>query len=49
MENVGCKKCNQKTGVPNYQKWSLILGGYIFIASIYGTIEIVKKIIQLFP
>lgn len=49
MENTGCKKCNRKNGMPAYQSWSLVLGGYIFITSIYGTIELVKKLIQLFP
>jgi hypothetical protein len=49
MENSGCKKCNRKTGIPAYQTWSLILGGYIFLTSIYGTVELVKKLIHLLP
>lgn len=49
MQETKCNKCDQKSGIPNYQKWSLVLGSYLFISSIYGTIEIIKKIIQLFP
>jgi hypothetical protein len=48
MQETKCKKCEKKSGTPNYQKWSLILGGYIFVTSVYGTVELVKKIIALF-
>lgn len=48
MSESTCKKCNKKSGTPNYQKWSIILGGYMFATSIYGTIELVKKLIELF-
>ena len=49
MQEKECKSCKNQNIIPNYEKWAVILGAYIFIASIYGTIEIIKKIIQLFP
>lgn len=48
MQEQKCKKCNQQPGIPRYQKWSILLGTYIFATSIYGTIELIKKIIHLF-
>ena len=42
-----CKTCKQK-GPGAFQIGSIILGFYILISSIYGTVEIVKDIIELF-
>lgn len=47
-ETQGCKKCNQKKGIPAKQIISIIGGFYILFASIYGTIVLVEKIIGFF-
>lgn len=43
---TGCKQCNK--GFSNTQKGLVVLGTYIFLSSIYGTIEIIKFIMSLF-
>jgi len=52
MENIqqteqGCKTCKQKGPGP-VQVGSIILGSYLLFASIYGTITIVKEIMNYF-
>lgn len=47
-ETQGCKKCNQTKGIPTKQIVSIILGTYVLFAAIYGTIELVNKLINLF-
>jgi hypothetical protein len=47
-ETQGCKKCNQKKGIPSKQIISIIGGFYILFASIYGTIVLIDKLIALF-
>lgn len=52
MENTqpqekSCKKCKQK-GVSTFQKGSIVLGFYILITSGIGTVELIKKIYNLF-
>lgn len=42
----GCNDC--KKNAKNFQLKIFILGSYIFVSSIYGTIEIVKHLIDLF-
>ena len=42
-----CKKCKQK-GVSKSQWASIILGFYILGTSIYGSIILIRKIIELF-
>ena len=43
----GCKKCQQKSGTSKKQIGGIIVGTYILFASIYGTIVIINKIIDL--
>lgn len=43
----GCKKCKQKTGPSKKQLGGIIVGTYVLFASIYGTIVIINKIIDL--
>ena len=43
----GCKTCKQK-GPSNVQYGIIILGFYILSTAIYGTIEIIKNIIEFF-
>jgi len=43
----GCKTCKQK-GFGKSQIGAIILGSYILLSSIYGTIEFVKNIIEYF-
>jgi len=43
-ETTGCKKCKEKDN-RNYQWLLVILGFYILISSVYGTIVIFEKII----
>lgn len=50
MENIqqteqGCKTCKQK-GPGSFQIGTIILGFYVLFASIYGTVEIVQKIMN---
>jgi hypothetical protein len=47
-EAKGCKKCNQKKGIPTKQLISIIGGFYILFASIYGTVVLINKLIELF-
>ena len=42
-----CKTCKQ-SGLNNFQKGSVILGLYILISAIYGTVEFIKDIISYF-
>jgi hypothetical protein len=42
-----CKTCKQ-SGLTNFQKGSVILGLYILISAIYGTVEFKKDIISYF-
>jgi hypothetical protein len=46
-KETGCKSCKQ-TGPGSFQIGGIILGSYMLFASIYGTIEIIKHIINLF-
>lgn len=43
-----CKKCKQKNGVSKTQIGGIVVGTYVLFASIYGTIVIINKIIDLF-
>jgi hypothetical protein len=47
MEMTGCKAC-KKTKMKKTKVGIVILGFYLIIASIYGTIEFIKTIIDLF-
>jgi hypothetical protein len=42
-----CKTCKQ-SGLTNFQKGSVILGLYILISAIYGTVEFIKDMISYF-
>lgn len=42
----GCNECKKK-GVSKTQIGTIILGFYILFASIYGTIQLVKHLINL--
>lgn len=42
-----CKTCKQ-SGLTKFQKGSVILGLYILISAIYGTVEFIKDIILYF-
>ena len=44
----GCKKCQQKKGPSKKQIGGIIIGTYVLFSSIYGTIEIISKIKDLF-
>lgn len=44
----GCKKCQQKKGPSKTQIVSIVVGTYVLFSSIYGTIVIINKIIDLF-
>jgi hypothetical protein len=43
----GCKKCQQRKGPSKKQISGIIVGTYVLFASIYGTIVIINKIIDL--
>ena len=43
---TGCKTC--KKGLSDTQKWVLALSIYMFMTSIYGTIVLIKNVIDLF-
>lgn len=45
-EVTGCQTC--KKGLSGTQKGMLVFGFYMFLASIVGTIEIVKYVYSLF-
>jgi hypothetical protein len=47
MPEKECKTCKQK-GPGKFQIGTIILGVYILFSSCYGTIQIVKEIINLF-
>jgi hypothetical protein len=44
------KECSQCKKTPyNQKQWVVVLiGSYLLFASVYGTIEVVKNLIQLF-
>jgi hypothetical protein len=48
INSGGCKKCQQKKGTSMKQIVSIVVGTYVLFASIYGTIVIINKIIDLF-
>ena len=48
INSGSCKKCKQKKGTSRKQIGSIIVGTYVLFASIYGTIVIINKIIDLF-
>jgi len=48
INSGGCKKCKQKTGSSMKQIGGIVIGTYVLFASIYGTIVIINKIIDLF-
>jgi len=41
MEKKQCNSC-KKTNLSKKERWMIILGVYIFITSVYGTIQIIK-------
>lgn len=43
---MSCNSCKSKNGVNNVKWGVIILGFYLLGSSIYGTIEIVKNIIE---
>jgi hypothetical protein len=45
-EVTGCNTC--KKGLSETQKWVVALSMYMFITSIYGTIVLIKNIVDLF-
>ena len=48
INSGGCKKCQQKKGTSMKQIGGIVIGTYVLFASIYGTIVIINKIINLF-
>jgi hypothetical protein len=48
INSGGCKKCQQKKGTSMKQIGSIVIGTYVLFSSIYGTIVIINKIIDLF-
>jgi hypothetical protein len=48
INSGGCKKCQQKKGPSKKQIGGIVVGTYVLFASIYGTIVIINKIINLF-
>ena len=42
----GCKTCKQKGPSP-FQYGTIIIGFYILSAAVYGTIEIIRNIVEL--
>jgi hypothetical protein len=46
ISKPGCKKCGQNS-LP-VKTWVTVLGLYITVSAIYGTIKIVENIINLF-
>jgi hypothetical protein len=46
MEEKKCKTCGKKLSIT--ELWSSIFGFYVLGTSIYGTIELVKKLVSLF-
>lgn len=43
-----CTKCSAQDKLKQIPLWSIIISVYFMIASVYGTIQIVKNIISLF-
>jgi len=48
INSGGCKKCQQRKGPSKKQIGGIVVGTYVLFASIYGTIVIINKIIDLF-
>lgn len=48
INSGGCKKCQQRKGPSKKQIGGIVIGTYVLFASIYGTIVIINKIINLF-
>jgi hypothetical protein len=48
INSGGCKKCQQRKGPSKKQIGGIVIGTYVLFASIYGTIVIINKIIDLF-
>lgn len=46
QKKENCKTCNK--GISNNQKFMIGVSVFILMTSIYGTIEIVKKVVGLF-
>jgi hypothetical protein len=46
MEEKKCNTCGKKLSITEI--WASIFGFYVMGAAIYGTIELVKKLISLF-
>lgn len=47
INSQSCKKCKQ-TKIPAKQIGMIVLGFYVLFSSIYGTIQIISKIKDLF-
>jgi len=47
MSEKECKSCKEK-GTGSFQIGTIILGFYILFSSCYGTVQIVKEIINFF-
>jgi hypothetical protein len=47
INSGGCKKCKQK-GASKKQIGMIVLGFYVLFSSIYGTVQIISKIKDLF-
>ncbi len=47
MSEKNCDTC-KKTPLISIEKKALVVGFYLLVSSVYGTIEIVKKIISFF-
>lgn len=45
---MACSSCKSQSPVNNVKWGVFIFGIYIFASSIYGTVELVKKLISLF-
>jgi hypothetical protein len=48
INTQSCKKCNQQTGPSKRQIISIIVGTYVLFSSIYGTVVLINKMIDLF-
>jgi hypothetical protein len=46
-ETKGCKKCSKQTGIPTKQLVTIALGTYVLFSSIYGTVVLFGKLIDL--
>lgn len=45
---MSCSSCKSNSGVNNVKWGVMILGAYMLGSSIYGTIELIKNIIEYF-